>query len=500
MSTLQASRTLEEQPDIPAQQHPLRRLLLLCLLLLCCIGLDMGLLAAAPATHASTTPFLLIWLGAFLPYLAACGFVLRTRPSVGRWQWAELGVILFGALLLRALFTPVFPFLSHDALRYLWDARVTLHGFSPYTNIPESKALLPLRDSLLYPNMGFEDVPTLYPPGAQAIYLVSYLLGGSSLTLLKTIFLLFDMATCIFLALLLKQRGLDMRRVLLYAWCPLVTVELVMQGHVDVLTITFSVLAILCTANPRRGFRILTGFFVAMATLTKIYPILLLFVVIRKRDYALLATCAVTILAFYTPYLILGHGNAFGFFSTYVDQHPTNQGILPLVSLWLSSLAHVPLSITFRVDNILDVLIAGAVTLFVLLLRLQERISKEAGFLILIGMIFTISSHVFSWYATAMLPWVALLIGPLWSRETGIQGKALAAAMVWYFASTSLISYFFAGSGDWRLYYAIVYDVTLVGLAVAAVTGLRHSPHWADALRPSELFKLAHDFFSRAAS
>lgn len=476
MSILEASRLAQEQPDTPVTQHPWWRLLLLGALLLCSVGFNIGLIVTTPALHSttSTTPFLWFWLGSFLPYLVACLFVLRTRPMGGRWQWAELGLIFGGALLLRAMLVTSFPFLSHDALRYLWDAHVTLHGFSPYTSIPQSKALLPLRDTLLYPNMGFEDVPTLYPPGAQVIYIISYLLSGSNLTVLKTIFLLFDMATCVALAFLLKQRGLDPRRALLYAWCPLVTVELVMQGHVDVLTITFSILALLCAAYTWRGARVLTGFLIGMAMLTKIYPILLLLVVIRKRDYALLASCILTILVFYTPYLILGHGNAFGFFSAYVDQHPTNQGVLPLVSLWLGSILHVPLPITFKVDSILDVLIAGSVSLCVLIWRLRERISMETGFLVLTVMIFTISSHVFSWYTTAMIPLVAVLIGPLWIRGDGIQGKALAAAMLWYFACSSIISYFFAGTGDWRFYYTIVYDVTIVGLLIAAFVGIKH--------------------------
>lgn len=479
MSILEASHIAQEQPDTTVTQRPWQRLLLLGALLLCSVGCNIGLIITTPALHSttSTTPFLWLWLGSFLPYLIACLLILRTHPLIGRWQWAELGVIFGGALLLRAMLAPSFPFLSHDALRYLWDAHVTLHGFSPYTSIPESKALLPLRDTLLYPNMGFEDVPTLYPPGAQVIYIISYLLGGSNLTVLKAIFLLFDMATCVTLAFLLKQRGLDPRRALLYAWCPLVTVELVMQGHVDVLTITFSMLALLCATYTWRGARVLTGFLIGMAMLTKIYPILLLAVVIRKRDYTLLASCIITILLFYTPYLILGHGNAFGFFSAYVDQHPTNQGVLPLISLWLGGVLHVPLAITFKVDGILDVLIAGSVSLCVLIWRLRERISMETGFLMLTMMIFAISSHVFSWYATAIIPLVAVLIGPLWMRGAGIrgmQGKALAVAMLWYFACSSIISYFFAGMGDWRFYYSVVYDVTIVGLLLAAFIGAKH--------------------------
>src|SRR5205085_12283022 len=105
-----------------------------------------------------------------------------------------------------------------------------------------------------------------------------------------------------------KYRGLDPARTIIYAWCPLPIVEFAIQGHVDAATLTFILLAVLCSLNNRRSARILTGFLIGMATLTKIYPILLLVVVVRRRDWALIATCFITIVASYIPYIILGHG------------------------------------------------------------------------------------------------------------------------------------------------------------------------------------------------
>ncbi len=453
--------------------EPSQHVLVLAILLGLSIALNVLLIVLVPAALSSTTPFLLAWLAAFLPYLLGCLFVLSTPQPRGHWLKLELGIIIGGAFILRAMLLPVFPFLSHDELRYLWDARVTLHGYSPYTTIPKSSVLIPLRDTLLYPNMGYQDVPTLYPPGAQAIYIISYLLAGPNPFFLKGIFLLFDMASCCALAYLLWQRGLDPRRCIIYAWCPLITVEFAIQGHVDVLTIIFSILALLCASATWRGARVVTGFLIAMATLTKLYPLLLLVVVIRRRDYALLATCGLTILAFYAPYLVLGHGNAFGFFSTYVDQHPTNQGIVPLVNLWLGHVFNVPQSLVFKREFNLDALIALLVTFVVWILRWRQRISMEAGYLIVTVMIFSISSHVFSWYTTALLPWVAILVSTPWQRGMGIQAKGLAVVLAWYFVCVSLISYLFAHSGDWRIYYTIAYYIPLFGLCIAILVWFR---------------------------
>src|SRR5436305_12793855 len=144
------------------------------------------------------------------------------------------------------------------------------------------------------------------------------------------------MLTCGVLALLLVRKGLDPRRIVIYAWCPLPIVEFALQGHVDVITLTFTVLSVLSATSTKRGSRVLTGFFIGMATLTKIYPILLLVAIMRRRDWALLATCLATITLGYVPYLILGHGQVLGYFFSYSAEQGGNAGVVQLVTFALS--------------------------------------------------------------------------------------------------------------------------------------------------------------------
>ena len=225
-------------------------------------------------------PFLRLWIVSFLPYFAACALVLATKPAQGRWRWIEVGIVLLGAFILRALLLPLPPGFSRDSWRYLWDARVTLHGFSPYVYRPISYPLKSLVDTVLFPRMRFRASATIYPPGAQGVFLLSYLLGGTNLYFLKGIFLIFDMVTCGALVVYLKRKGIDLCRVLIYAWCPLPIIEFAIQGHVDVISLTFSILALLSFSNHSLRGRILTGFLLGMAALTKIYPILLLVVIV----------------------------------------------------------------------------------------------------------------------------------------------------------------------------------------------------------------------------
>ena len=304
-----------EAAEAHAEKRPWLPSLILLLLLLVSLVLYGVLIAAALPKDMDMDPFLRIWLVCFLPYFAACGLILATKPPTGRWLWIEMGIIFGAALIFRALLLPLPPGLSRDSWRYLWDARVTLYGYSPYVYPPNAKVFAPLIDQI-FAYMRYRNVPTLYPPGAQAVYLLSYLLAPSNLYFMKGLFIVFDMVTCGSLALLLKKRGLDPRRVIIYAWCPLPIVEFALQGHVDVITLPFMLLTVLCALSTRRGARVLTGFLIAIATLTKLYPIFLLIVVVRRRDWALVVTCLVTIVVGYIPYFILGNGQIFGYFSS----------------------------------------------------------------------------------------------------------------------------------------------------------------------------------------
>jgi hypothetical protein len=90
----------------------------------------------------------------------------------------------------------------------------------------------------------------------------------------------------------------------------------------------------------------------------------------------------------------------------------------------------------------------------------------------LIGTIFAISSHIFPWYTTALLPWIAMLVGPLWADKR-LNGKGLAAIVSWYFTFTVLYGYYLSNSLAWASYYALVYDVVLLGLVVAIMVEVR---------------------------
>ena len=431
---------------------------------------------ADPDSTAPTAPFVHIWLLTYIPYALACALILCTKPAVGRWRWRELGVILGGALLLRVLLLGLPPNLSHDSWRYVWDARVFLHGYSPYVTPPDAPELAPLRD-FIYAHSGYHTVPSIYPPGAQYMYILSYLLAPGNLFFLKGIFVLFDLVSCLALTLLLARKGMDPARVLLYAWSPLPIVEFALEGHLDGVAIAFSLLAVLSATRTAWKGRVLTGFLAGMGTLVKIYPVVLLVPLVDprqwRREVPLVLTCVLTIIVAYIPFVLLGHGQIFGFFSTFVREQGRNAGLVQHYVGLFGSARHLSLEQIIAWEHgVALVLLLGA-SLAILLARAHERMSIEAGTLVLFSLVLAVSSHVYPWYVTTLLPWVVLLL-PV--RVAGSRSLFLARVLVlgalWLFTFTSVMSY----RPDWPAYYLLVYGSLTVELLAAGLLAL--SPFW----------------------
>jgi hypothetical protein len=271
-----------------------------------------------------------------------------------------------------------------------------------------------------------------------------------------------------------------------------------------------------------RGY-MLTGFFIGVATLTKIYPILLLPVILpggderhvplmRRVKYhyiPLLVTCFATIIIGYLPYLILGHGQMFGFFATYASEQGQNAGVIQQITRLLGNQLHLPLTKTIALEHVVDLLAVGIVSLIVFVQRWRNHISIETATLLLFGVVLSISSHVFPWYATTLLLWVPLLIpnsppsvgARVVARgRVGLYGRPLAFIAAWYFTTTVLLGYFFnPGPGnpspDWTVYYRLVYMPVMAALGVAAIIGVINLVRFQKAM--SHAKRLPNDECSR---
>lgn len=470
---IQDKSTSQESPVV--HQRSQKQIWFLFTLFVIAFALYLLMIRVAPVLGGQIAPFMFAWGGCFLLYFLACFWIMRSKPLTGQGYWLELGIIFLGAVVFRCMLLPLPLGLSRDAWRYLWDGRVIAHGFNPYLYTPFDKALIPLRNSVFH-QTPWRDTIATYPPLAEVFFFIGYLLTPTQLFATKALFVLCDLITCASLAILLIMKKMDPRRVLIYAWCPLPIVEFAVEGHLDAIAIVFTVLAVLCALSSWRGARIYAGIFLGLATLAKLYPILLLLALVRRRDWRLLSACFLTIFIGYLPFMLTAHGDYLAPIQAFIGQ----QNLLISAPLDVTRMAgetkHLSAVANKHIYTVIEYSIAGIALLSVSFQRFRKCISVEAASLILITLAITLYSHLFPWYGCALLPWIAMLIEPLWMKH-GLNTKSLAVAMCWYLSVAAILSYInalkaYATSHYWLLYYGYSFGVMLFGLGVAVIVSL----------------------------
>jgi hypothetical protein len=245
---------------------------------------------------------------------------------------AALGVVLLLAVALRlAAIAPKAP-LSDDLYRYAWDGVVQTSGIDPYRYAPAAPELTALHDDWLWPPgyRGHEGtqinrplVRTIYPPVAEAWFTLEHLViplaardrgyeGGG---------LLLDLAILAVLLAMLR----DKRWIALYALAPLPVLEVVQNAHVDGLAVLLTLGAVVLAERRRPTAAVAV---LALATLTKVYPALLLPLLLRDRSHRarnaglFVAICA----ASYVPHALAVGTDIVGYLPGYLREENYGTG------------------------------------------------------------------------------------------------------------------------------------------------------------------------------
>ena len=187
-------------------------------------------------------------------------------------NWKDYKTLLIVAIIVRIAVIPLSPYTSNDVDRYLFDGKIALSGFDPYRTSHDNPALAKLRQEWPTPNEHAK-YPTLYPPGAIALYAVSATSGPEYaeltwkfLSSLAGILLLLVMV-----CLLIKMNKL--KHISLIALSPLLIIETGIGAHVDI----FSALAIASALLFWYQDKLKSvGIALGIGALIKLVPILLL--------------------------------------------------------------------------------------------------------------------------------------------------------------------------------------------------------------------------------
>ena len=334
------------------------------------------------------------------PVYALAALLVLIGPADRKTQGRALAAILLVGLLMRLPLLPSQP-VSTDLWRYIWDGRVQAAGINPYRHVPSEPALQHLRDQTVYSQINRVDyAPTIYPPAAQVVFFLVTRLGESA-TVMKAAMLAFEALAVWAMLQLLAARGLPPTRILLYAWHPLAAWEFAGSAHVDIVAITFMLLAFVA-ADRRSPF--LAGVALAAGTFVKYLPAVAGPTIYRRWDWRLPLAFGLTAVVLYAPYLGAGTKVA-GFLSGYLAEEGFARG--EGFYLWSLLAAVLPLpsgAVALYGPAAALVMIALAAALF-FRRHAQDGADLASALVLLTTALVLISPH-YPWYFAILLPFL----------------------------------------------------------------------------------------------
>ncbi len=213
-----------------------------------------------------------------------------STSNLGAWRWWLMGCIAVRALLLATA-----P--GDDAYRYVWEGRIQLAGFNPYSHSPDDPILSDLRDDD-WAKINHPDYPAIYGGVAQIEFLAAAAFHPSPYTV-KVLHVLWDVLTIVVLGVCLLRTGRNPHRAILYGLCPLVLTAFGIEGHLDSLMLLMTVLAVWAVIAGRTN---LAGVMLGLAMATKIVPVVLRPWLLIRHPRAVAIAVVVTAIC-YLPYL-----------------------------------------------------------------------------------------------------------------------------------------------------------------------------------------------------
>lgn len=345
--------------------------------------------------------YMLVYFESFILFFFAYFLVLRKKPLAGKSLTDArilILIIAFGVIF-RVTLLPTSYTTSDDVHRYLWEGKVIVNGYNPFTAPPDDSSLTHLRDEN-WEKVTFKHMPAIYPPFSQYIFALNYLAAGNSEIFLKIIYLIFEFATLIFLLRLLRLKGKHPNLIILYAWLPLPVMEYFINSHIDVIGITFLVLFLYLFEKSNYKLSSITLVF---AFLSKLLALFLLPLVIKKlgikKALIFYAIFIFTTILFYLPF--------------YSGNLEVLAGLFRYLSRWeFNGSVYNLFKIIFSSGEISRIICGILLSLSVLIISFKYKDFTSAVFAVFLSIIL-FSTTVYPWY----LGWIAVLyvVNPFYS-------------------------------------------------------------------------------------
>jgi len=264
----------------------------------------------------------------FMACLAVAGIVylLAIReffatPILSR-RVVVIGLVLAAAWNIAFLRVPSGA--DDDIHRYVWDGRLQRLGYNPYLVVPSDPAAKGLHTAETR-NLNNPDLPSPYPPGAELFFRAVTAIQESTFAF-KVAFVICEFVIVFVLFDVLRSTRQPAHLVLAFAWNPLLAVEVVGSGHIDIVG---AVVLVVSAAALVRRWRATATVALGLAIAVKFLPVVLLPLYwkrIRIRDAAL----AAVIVLLYVPFLNHGH-IPIGSLGTYVQSFRFNGPVFAIL-------------------------------------------------------------------------------------------------------------------------------------------------------------------------
>jgi len=227
------------------------------------------------------------------------------------------------------------PEFSDDAVRYMWDGWVTVNGHDPYAHAPNAPELASLRvteDGRTLPDqVPFDNLETVYPPGAQMLFAAIAWLVGTDLEAWSLLWLL---VAALLITPLYRWRDTDVHSMVwmgLLFLSPTVILFAFGEVHLDVL-VGITMLGGLMAA--RKGHYIAAGILLGLGATIKYLPLIpLVYLALyhasaRHQRVQLLGSAAAVVAVIYLPWI----GSALlGNLPNFVSNWRSNAGLYEIV-------------------------------------------------------------------------------------------------------------------------------------------------------------------------
>src|SRR5262249_9586991 len=256
----------------------------------------------------------------------------------------------------------------------------------PYAFPPAAPEIVGLRDRSIYPHLNHTTWHSVYPPAGQAFFRAVYRIAPDSVRAMKAALGIGELLALGALVMLRRTPGLPAGRLAIYAWNPLLLVEVWGSGHLDGLVLATVVGAALASARRRDG---LAAALLGVGTLVKLYPAALFLLLPGRRRVRVAGLFACVVIAGNIAAGALD-GWPVAPIGRYVRDEYFNLGLVrsfvnePALALRVAALCVV--AVTWRV---------GPASMAV------KAVPLIAGVIVL-------SPNVFPWYAVWLVPFLAV--------------------------------------------------------------------------------------------